>query len=62
MIAAVALGIYRNFPTAARSVKITRVFKPNPRNVKLYDALFIEFKKLYESNKDICKELNPSTS
>jgi xylulokinase len=62
MIATVALGIYRNFPAAAKGMKITKVFRPNPRNIKLYDALFAEFKKLYESNKDICKELNPSSS
>jgi xylulokinase len=62
MIATVALGIYRDFPTAAKGVKITEVFKPNPRKTRLYDALFVEFKKLYESNKDICEELNASAS
>jgi xylulokinase len=62
MIATVALGIYRDFLTAAEGVRITEVFKPNPRKSKLYDALFVEFKKLYESNKDICRELNASAS
>ena len=58
MIANVALGIHRDFPTAAKQVRITRVFKPNLGNVKLYNRLFIEFKKFYKSNKKICKDLN----
>ncbi len=62
MIATVALGIYRDFPAAAKGIKIIGVFRPNPRKTKLYDALFVMFKKLYESNKNICKELNKSSS
>jgi len=58
MIATVALGIHKDFPTAAKQVKITGIFKPNPENVKLYNRLFIEFKKLYKNNKKICKNLN----
>ena len=58
MIATVALGIHEDFPTAAKQVRIARIFKPNLENVKLYDKLFIEFKKFYKNNKKICKNLN----
>jgi len=58
MIATVALGIHKDFPTAAEQVRIARIFKPNLDNVKLYDRLFIEFKKFYKSNKKICRNLN----
>jgi xylulokinase len=62
MIATVALGINRDFSSAARGVKITKVFKPKPENVKLYDKLFVEFKNLYESHKEICRNLNAEVS
>lgn len=58
MIAAVGLGIYRDCLAAAKQVKITRIFMPNAQNAKLYDRLFVEFKKLYESTRHICKDLN----
>jgi len=58
MIATVALGIHKDFPTAAKQVRIARIFKPNPENVKLYNRLFIEFKKFYKNNKKICEDLN----
>jgi xylulokinase len=62
MISAVALGIYRDFPSAARKMKVSRIFRPNLRSVRLYDRLFIEFKKLYESHKKICRDLNQRLS
>ncbi|MHA1260538.1 MAG: xylulokinase [Candidatus Freyarchaeota archaeon] len=58
MIATVALGVYKDFPSAARRVRVAEVFKPNRENAKLYDRLFAEFKKLYESHKKICKDVN----
>ena len=58
MIATVALGIHKGFPTAAKHVRIARIFKPNLENVKLYNKLFIEFKNFYKNNKKICKNLN----
>lgn len=58
MIAAVALGIHKDFPAAAKQVRIARIFKPNPENVELYDRLFFEFRKFYKSNKKICRDLN----
>ena len=61
IIATVALGIHKDFPTATKQVRIARIFKPNLENVKLYDRLFIEFKKFYKSNKKICKDLNLKT-
>jgi len=58
MIATVALGIHKDFPSAAKQVRIARIFKPNPENVKLYNRLFIEFQKFYKNNKKICRNLN----
>jgi len=58
MIATVALGIHKDFPTAAKHVRIARIFKPTPENVKVYNGLFIEFQKLYKNNKKICRNLN----
>ncbi|NIQ37648.1 MAG: xylulose kinase [Proteobacteria bacterium] len=39
-------------------VKITRVFKPDPGNRKIYDELFREFLNIYKSNRKIYKRLN----
>ncbi|MFB0561086.1 MAG: FGGY-family carbohydrate kinase [Candidatus Lokiarchaeia archaeon] len=57
MIATVGLGMHKDFPSAAKLVKITRKFKPNPENIKLYDSLFVEFEKLYKGHKKICENL-----
>ena len=62
MIAAVALGTYRDFSAAAARIKVVGVFNPNPKNSRLYDRLFIEFKELYERHKSICKEMNRRSS
>jgi xylulokinase len=62
MIATVGLGIHKDFNAAAKLVKVTNVFKPNPENAKLYDKLFLEFENLYKSHKKICKDLNQKTS
>jgi len=58
MIATVGLGIHKDFPTAAKLVKVTKVYKPKPENVTTYDKLFAQFEKLYECHKKICKYIN----
>jgi len=58
MIAAVGLGVYKNFSAAARRLRISGVFEPNARYARLYDRLFLEFQKLYKSTKGVCKDLN----
>lgn len=58
MIATVALRIYKDFPLAAKQVKIVRTFIPNSENFELYDKLFNQFVKIYKNNKKVHRDLN----
>lgn len=57
-IASVGLGIYKSFDEAVSRYKIDKIFTPNTETSKIYDKLFIEFKKFYKNNKKLYKKLN----
>lgn len=59
-IASIGLG-YITFNDIPQLIKISKVFKPNPDNQEIYDALFAEFLRIYESNKEMYKRLNQPT-
>jgi xylulokinase len=56
-IAAVGLG-YITVKDIPKLIKISKVFKPNPRNRELYDELYREFLNVYKANKTMYQRLN----
>ncbi len=59
-IAFVSLGIFKDFTQVANLVQVDKEFAPDPAKAAIYDKLYAEFPKLYESNKKIFKRLNES--
>ncbi len=59
-IAFVSLGIFKDFTQVANLVQVDKEFVPNQDNAAIYDKLYAEFPKLYESNKKIFERLNKS--
>jgi len=62
IIAAVALGYVKRFEDAEKLVRIDKVFEPNPKNVKLYEGIFKEFKNIYKNNRQMYRRLNSGKS
>jgi len=56
-IASVGLG-YLTFDAVPGLVEISKTFKPNPDNRKLYDELYGEFLNIYKANKPLYRRLN----
>lgn len=59
-IAAVGLG-YITFDDIPKLTKISKVFRPNPANRRIYDELFGEFLNIYKTNKLLYRRLNASS-
>jgi xylulokinase len=56
-IAALALG-YITIKEIPKLIQFSNEYKPNPKNRKIYDALFKEFINIYENNKKLYRRLN----
>jgi sugar (pentulose or hexulose) kinase len=61
--AAVGLGLYPDFKTAVNSMThVGEVFEPNPKNQKLYDALYHDvYKKMYKRLKPLYERIREIT-
>jgi len=57
-IASIALGFYKSFEEAVERYSIDKIFNPNYGNKRIYDKLYIEFKKFYKKNKGLYASLN----
>jgi len=57
LIASVALG-YITFDDIPQLIRYSNTYYPNPQNRKIYDELFEEFLKIYNSNKAMYRRLN----
>jgi len=57
LIAAVALGVYKNFEEIKSYVPIKKVFMPQ-KNREIYDELYPVFKSLYRLHAPLAKKLN----
>ncbi len=57
LVASVGLG-HLSFDQIPEMVEIAATHAPNPQNRDLYDALYREFRNIYERNKDIHRRLN----
>ncbi len=55
--AAIGLGL-TNFEHAKEMIKVEKTFEPLPENQAVYDRQFEVFKKLYQRNRKLYKELN----
>ncbi|RDE12182.1 MAG: xylulose kinase [Candidatus Thorarchaeota archaeon] len=58
-IAAVGLG-YAKIEDIPKLTKISKTFKPNPKNRRIYDVLYGEFLNIYKTNKLLYRRLNAS--
>ncbi len=57
-IAAIGLGIYPDFQTLKKVVRVTRTFEPKAENAEIYSELFDAYKKVYGALRGIHRQLN----
>ena len=58
MIAGVGVGIYSSYKDSARKMcKVGASYKPNIKNKEIYDTNYRVYKALYESTKELMKEM-----
>ena len=58
MIAALGMGYFNDLKTCSEAfLNYTNKIEPIQENVKVYDKLFEQYKKVYQSTKDICSSL-----
>jgi xylulokinase len=58
LIAAVGLGIYPDFESLKKVIKVDRVFEPQPRNSDIYNSLYGSYHEVYSSLKNFYRKLN----
>jgi len=58
VVCAVGLGLFKTFGEAKRLIPAVRTFEPRKEHRALYDRNFEVFKKLYDANKKLFRELN----
>jgi xylulokinase len=58
LVAAVGLGIYPDFSSLKKVVKVEKVFEPNPQNLEIYDSLFQAYKDVYRDLRHFYTRLN----
>ncbi|MBM4451937.1 MAG: xylulose kinase, partial [Chloroflexi bacterium] len=58
LVAAVGLGIYPDFNSLKKVVKVEKVFEPKPQNLEIYDSLFQAYKEAYSSLRSYYMKLN----
>lgn len=50
LLAGVGIGVYKDFRDAvARTVRIRKIYKPNPDNFSLYDKLYSIYREIYDN-------------
>ncbi len=58
LTAAVGLGIYPDFASLKKVVKVDSVFQPQAENFEVYDTLFQAYKKVYRDLRGFYRKLN----
>jgi xylulokinase len=58
LVAGVGLGIYRDFASLKKVVRIDGVFQPRAQNSEVYDSLFDAYKEVYRSLRQFYSKLN----
>lgn len=62
LLAGVGTGVLEDYNAIKDWLEETEITKPNPSNKKLYDEYYTLFRRIYETNTDIHKELRKITS
>lgn len=58
LLAGVGVGLYKDFEEAvSETVKVKKVYQPNPENHKIYEHYYEIYRELYEKLKDTMKKL-----
>lgn len=60
LLASMTLGYIKSFEEIKNYIHINKSYLPNPKNRKLYDNMFKEFKNIYKQNKSWYKRMNRS--
>ena len=58
LTAAVGLGLYPDFQSLKRVVKVERQFEPQERNAETYNVLYRAYQRLYSSLRDLYRDVN----
>jgi xylulokinase len=58
LVAAVGLGIYPDFESLRKVVKVDRAFEPQSENSEIYDSLFHSYKEVYSNLRNFYRKLN----
>jgi xylulokinase len=58
MVAAIGLGIYPDFPSLKRVVKVTDVFEPQGCNAEIYDRLYNGYRQVYKALRKLYRKAN----
>jgi xylulokinase len=58
LIAAVGLGIYPDFESLKKVIKVDKVFEPQPRNSDIYNSLYGSYHEVYSSLRNFYRKLN----
>lgn len=58
LVAAVGLGIYPDFESLKKVVKVEAAFEPQPANTEVYDSLFRSYQEAYRSLRGFYRRLN----
>ncbi len=58
LVAAVGLGLYPNFQSLKRVIKVADVYEPQSENSEIYEPLFCAYKGLYRSLRGLYRQLN----
>ncbi|WP_373897587.1 FGGY-family carbohydrate kinase [Haloimpatiens sp. FM7315] len=58
LIAAIGLGVYKDFSCAAKLTHVNHIYTPNKANKIIYEDIFKAYKELYPSLKKLYREVN----
>ena len=58
LTAGIGLGLYPDFESLKKVVRVEHKFDPRPANKPVYDTLYRAYKELYSSLRDLYREVN----
>jgi xylulokinase len=58
LVAAVGMGIYPDFESLRRVVKVDSVYEPEPGNSGIYDSMFRRYQEVYHNLRTFYRKLN----
>jgi len=58
LVAAVGLGVYPDFESLKKVVRIDKTFEPDEKNEETYDFLFQSYKEVYSNLRGLYVKLN----